>query len=121
MFEGNWVPTEKPLFMVRICINKRLNTDKLPSCGGRGSRGLADLLERMILEQRIPAEVVRGPCMNNCLMGPNLKIQGGDFFSLNDDISDDRIEEIITALKEETLKRRAAVDSPPSNESNPAK
>ena len=90
MFEGNWVPTEKPLFMVRICINKRLNTDRLPSCGGRGSRGLADLLERMILEQRIPAQVVRGPCMNNCLIGPNLKIQGGPFFNLNDDMSDAR-------------------------------
>ena len=121
MFEGNWVPTEKPLFMVRICINKRLNTDRLPSCGGRGSRGLADLLERMILEQRIPAQVVRGPCMNNCLIGPNLKIQGGPFFNLNDDMSDARIEEIIIALKEETIKRRAELELNPSNGGEPAK
>lgn len=113
MFEGEWVPTEKPLFMVRICINKRLNTDKLPSCGGRGSRGLADLLERLILEHRIPANVVRGPCMNNCLNGPNLKIQGGSFFNLNDEISDERIEEIVNALKEETTRRRAAADAHP--------
>lgn len=115
MFEGEWVPTEKPLFMVRICINKRLNTDKLPSCAGRGSRGLADLLERLILEHRIPANVVRGPCMNNCLIGPNLKIQGGAFFNLNDDISDARIEEIVNALKDETARRRAAVAADPQS------
>lgn len=108
MFEGNWVPTEKPLFMVRICINKRLNTDKLPSCGGRGSRDLARILEQRILESRIPASVVQGPCMNNCLIGPNLKIQGGAFFNLKDDVTDERIEEIIIELKEETARRRAA-------------
>jgi len=109
MFEGDWRPTEKPLFMVRICINKRLNTDKLPSCANRGSRGLADLLERKSLDERIPAQVVRGPCMNNCLIGPNLKVQGGPFFNLDDDLSDDRIEEIMTALREQTEKRRAAL------------
>ncbi len=108
MFEGPWVPTEKPMFVVRVCINKRLNTDKLPSCGGRGSRGLADLLEKKILEERIPASVVRGPCMNNCLNGPNLKIQGGEFFNLKDDMSDEKIEEIMTALREQTAKRRLA-------------
>ncbi len=43
----DWTPAPKPLFTVRVCINKRLNTDRLPSCGGRGSRGLADALERM--------------------------------------------------------------------------
>ena len=108
MFEGPWIPTEKPLFVVRVCINKRLNTDKLPSCGGRGSRGLADLLEKKILEERIPASVVRGPCMNNCLNGPNLKIQGGEFFNLKDDMSDERIEDIMSALRDQTEKRRAA-------------
>ena len=36
--EGDWVMPQKPLFYVRVCINKRLNTDKLPNCAGRGSR-----------------------------------------------------------------------------------
>ena len=119
MFEGDWIPTEKPLFVVRMRINKRLITDKLPSCAGRGSRGLADLLERMILEQRIPVKVIRGPCMNNCLIGPNLKIQGGPFFNLDDDLSDARIEEIIAALREETAKRRAELELDASNKEEP--
>lgn len=71
--EGYWRPTEKPLFTVRVCINKRLNTDRLPSCAGRGSRGLADALEREILAERIPVSITRGPCMNNCANGPTLK------------------------------------------------
>jgi len=118
MFEGDWVPTEKPLFMVRICINKRLNTDKQPSCGGRGSRGLAELLEQKILEHRIPVSVVQGPCMNNCLIGPNLKIQGGPFFNLKGDISDERIEEILAALKQETERRRATASTDNSSSEN---
>ena len=108
MIEGEWRPTEKPLFIVRVCINKRMNTDRLPSCAGRGSRGLADLLERMILEERIPASVTRGPCMNNCMNGPNLKVQGGDFFSLEDKITDENIARIMDAVRAEAVRR--AVD-----------
>lgn len=108
MIDAPWIPTQKPLFMVRICINKRLNTDKLPSCAGRHSRGLADLLERRILAEGIPAEIVRGPCMNNCLIGPNLKIQGAEFFNLQDDISDANIEKIMDAIKAEAERRKAA-------------
>ena len=107
MIEGEWRPTEKPLFIVRVCINKRMNTDRLPSCAGRGSRGLADLLERMILEERIPASVTRGPCMNNCMNGPNLKVQGGDFFSLEDKITDENIARIMDAVRAEAVRRRA--------------
>ncbi len=107
MIEGDWVPTVKPLFMVRICINKRLNTDRLPSCGGRGSRGLADALERLILAERIPASITRGPCMNNCLIGPNLKIQAGEFFNLQGDISDLAIEKIMIAIRAEAERRKA--------------
>jgi hypothetical protein len=54
MIEGEWFMPVKPIFSVRICINKRLNTDKLPNCAGRGSRGLADYLEKLITEQRLP-------------------------------------------------------------------
>lgn len=112
MIDTPWIPTQKPLFSVRICINKRLNTDRLPSCGGRGSRGLADLLEREILAQGIPAEIIRGPCMNNCLIGPNLKIQGADFFSLQDDISDANIGKILDAIRAEAERRKALAATP---------
>jgi hypothetical protein len=103
-----WILPEAPLFSVRICINKRLNTDKLPNCAGRGSRGLADELERRLLRQRIPAGVLRGPCMNNCPIGPNLKIPGGPLINLNGDISEARIQEILAAIKAEVAKRKAA-------------
>ena len=112
MIDTPWIPTQKPLFMVRLCINKRLNTDKLPSCASRGSRGLADLLERRILDEGIPAEIVRGPCMNNCLIGPNLKIQGADFFNLQDDISDAAIEKIIAAIRAEVTRRQELASTP---------
>jgi len=96
----------KPLFTVRLCINKRLNTDRLPSCGGRGSRGLADALERLITAERIPASITRGPCMNNCLHGPNLKIQGADYFNLEGDMSDASIETIMIAIRAEAERRK---------------
>jgi hypothetical protein len=112
MIDTPWIPTQKPIFSVRICINKRLNTDRLPSCAGRKSRGLADLLERRILDEGIPAEILRGPCMNNCMIGPNLKIQGAEFFSLNDDISEASIEKILTAIRAEVARRQALVPAP---------
>ena len=112
MIDTPWIPTQKPLFSVRICINKRLNTDRLPSCAGRGSRGLADLLERRILDEGIPAEIIRGPCMNNCLIGPNLKIQGADFFNLQDDMSDANIEKILNAVRAEVARRKELVPPP---------
>jgi hypothetical protein len=105
--EGEWIPPQTPLFTVRICINKRLNTDRLPSCASRNSRGLADVLERMIQAEHIPATVTRGPCMNNCANGPNLKIQGADYFNLMDDISDANIEKIMAAVRVEAERRKA--------------
>ena len=104
---SEWVMPVAPIFFVRICINKRLNTDRLPSCAGRGSRGLADLLEQRILDERIPASVTRGPCMNNCALGPNLKIQGAEFFSLQDDISQANIDRIMDAIRREAERRKA--------------
>lgn len=114
MIDAEWIPVPKPLFTVRICINKRLNTDKLPSCGGRGSRGLADLIERRILEERLPASVTRGPCMNNCLHGPTIKIQGAAFISMEDDLSDEHIETVMEAIRAEAEKRMSTV--PPSED-----
>ena len=96
-----------PLFTVRICINKRLNTSRLPSCGGRGSHGLADALERLIMAERIPASITRGPCMNNCLNRLNLKIQAADYFYLQDDLSDSAVENIMVAIRAESERRKA--------------
>jgi hypothetical protein len=112
MIDTPWIPTEKPLFMVRICINKRLNTDRLPSCAGRGSRGLADLIERRLLDEGLPASIVRGPCMNNCLEGPNLKVEGGAFISLQNDLSDAAFENIIVEIRREVERRKALTPAP---------
>ncbi len=107
MIDADWIPMPKPLFTVRVCINKRLNTDRLPSCGGRGSRGIADILEKMILDERLPASVTRGPCMNNCLHGPTIKIQGADFISMEDDIGPAKIETVMAAIRAEAERRKA--------------
>ncbi|MGE3334088.1 MAG: hypothetical protein AB7I36_10620 [Rhodospirillaceae bacterium] len=107
MIDAEWIPVPKPLFTVRVCINKRLNTDKLPSCGGRGSRGVADVLEQRIMEERLPASVTRGPCMNNCLHGPTIKIQGADFISLEGDVSASQIEKIMVAVRAEADRRKS--------------
>jgi hypothetical protein len=115
MIEGDWFQPQAPLFTVRICINKRLNTDRLPSCAERGSRGLADALERLIIAERIPASVTRGPCMNNCANGPNLKIQAADYFNLQNDISDANIEKIMVAIRAEAERRLAAAAQPESS------
>ena len=104
MFEVDFIPSEKPLFNVRLCTNKRLNTDKVPSCGGRGSRELADKLEKVLLQGGIPAKLIRSPCMNNCQIGPNVKIQGAELFN---DVTEDAFDEIVTAIKAEVKRRKA--------------
>ena len=106
--EGDWVMPQAPVFFIRICINKRLNTDRLPSCAARGSRELALRLEERLTAENLPVEVRRGPCMNNCAIGPNLKIQAGALFNLNDDTSAERLEEILAAIRDEIAKRKAA-------------
>jgi hypothetical protein len=115
MIDAEWIPVPAPLFTVRVCINKRLNTDKLPSCGGRGSRGIADLLERRIMDERLPASVTRGPCMYNCLHGPTIKIQGSEFMSLEGDIGDAQVEKVMTAIRAEAARRLTmpAAPAPP--------
>ncbi|MDG2244287.1 MAG: (2Fe-2S) ferredoxin domain-containing protein [Rhodospirillaceae bacterium] len=104
MFEADHIPSEKPLFNVRLCTNKRFNEDELPSCAGRGSRELAHKIEQILLDQSIPAKLIRSPCMNNCRIGPNLKIQRGDLFN---EVTEDRLDEIIEAIKAEVTRRKA--------------
>lgn len=114
MFEVEFKSAGQPLFTLRICINRRLNTDNLPNCTGRGSRQLADQLEQLIDGENLPVKVLRGPCMNNCAKGPNLKIQGADYFNLESDLSDARVAEIMAAVRREVARRAAApAESPP--------
>ncbi|MSQ87510.1 MAG: (2Fe-2S) ferredoxin domain-containing protein [Alphaproteobacteria bacterium] len=108
MFEVDYVPAVKPLFHVRVCINRRLNTDNLPNCAGRGSRELADRLEKQIATEGLPTKVLRGPCMNNCAIGPNIKIQAGEMLNLNRDVSDERFEAVMASIRAEVAKRKAA-------------
>lgn len=108
----DWTPVPKPLFTVRVCINKRLNTDRLPSCGGHGSRGVADALERMMMDERLPASVTRGPCMNNCLHGPTIKIQGGAFLSLEGETGAAQIEMVMAEVRAEAERRKSMPADP---------
>ena len=103
MFEVDYIPSEKPLFNVRLCVNKRLNTDDQPSCAGRGSRELADKLEKILLENSIPAKLIRSPCMNNCKIGPNLKIQAAELFN---GVDEESLDEVVKAIKAEVDRRR---------------
>jgi len=103
MFEVDFIPSEKPLFNVRICTNKRLNTDNLPSCAGRGSRDIADKLEKILLEKAIPAKLIRSVCMNNCQNGPNMKVQGGEFYN---GVTHSDLDDIVSAIKSEVTKRK---------------
>jgi (2Fe-2S) ferredoxin len=108
MFEVDYIPSEKPLFNVRLCTNKRLNTDKMPSCGGRGSRELADKIEALLLQKSIPAKLIRSPCMNNCKVGPNLKIQAAGLYN---NLSEEQIPEIIAAIEAEVTRRKREAES----------
>lgn len=117
MFEAEYKPAIKPLFHVRVCINRRLNTDNLPNCAGRGSRELADRLEKQIADEGLPANVIKGPCMNNCAIGPNIKIQAGEMLNLNSDVSDERFEAVMASIRSEVQKRKDAVTTQPENAS----
>ncbi|NKB43312.1 MAG: hypothetical protein GKS03_03440 [Alphaproteobacteria bacterium] len=108
MFEVDYIPSEKPLFNLRLCTNKRLNKDALPSCAGRGSRELADKIEKILLEQSIPAKLIRSPCMNNCKIGPNLKVQRGELYS---GVTEENLDEIIEAIKAQVSRQKAEMDS----------
>jgi hypothetical protein len=53
--------------------------------------------------------------MNNCQIGPNIKIQAGALFNLNGDISEARVEEVLAAIRAEVAKRKAAAAGKTAN------
>jgi len=102
MFEGPFNRPQKALFTVRVCTNRRLGNDDVPSCGKGGALPLVEELERLVLEKGWPVEVIRSPCMNSCADGPNLRVQGSKWFSRSvlDDVPD-----IMDCIEEELQKR----------------
>lgn len=62
-----------------ICVNFRAATGK-PSCAQRGSRDIADAMEKGVRERKIDIEVERICCFGHCEKGPNMRLApGGDF------------------------------------------
>ena len=57
--------------VVQVCVNERRNGEV--SCGGRGSRELADAIERLAAGA---VEVRRRKCLGLCAYGPNMRRDG---------------------------------------------
>ena len=61
-----------------VCVNFRPCTHQ-PSCAQRGSRELANWLEKEIAERGLDARVDRSVCLGHCPYGPNVRLLGKDF------------------------------------------
>ncbi len=61
-----------------VCVNFRPFSGQ-PSCALRGSRELADWLEREIECRSLDVSVERIVCFGHCSIGPNVKVKGSDF------------------------------------------
>lgn len=72
---------------LNICVNFRAG-NILPSCGARGSRELADVLEAGIAERGLPYDFNRLHCMGKCHIGPTMRISPGGSFIMGAQESD---------------------------------
>ena len=78
-----------------VCINRRIGMKfgrEVPSCAGRGSEVIADLLERALSERGLGDQVAveRFYCFGQCEHGPNVRFYpGGTWFSgvVGDDVA----------------------------------
>jgi NADH:ubiquinone oxidoreductase subunit E len=61
-----------------ICTNFRPFAGE-PSCANRGSKQLADLIERTVKSRGLDITLKRSVCLGHCPVGPNLRVAGGDF------------------------------------------
>lgn len=79
-----------------ICVNYRAG-DRLPSCGARGSKELADALQAGIAERGLALALKRLHCMGKCHIGPTMRIWPGGPFVMGAAISD--VPEILDRLE----------------------
>ncbi len=89
-------PQSRPTTL-SICVNFRAG-DRLPSCGARGSRELADALEAGIAERGLPLVLKRLHCMGKCHIGPTMRIWPGGPFIMGAQEPD--VPEILDQLEE---------------------
>ena len=93
-----------------ICVNHRFKTGE-PSCAGRGSEGIADTIEKAVIERRIDITVERIICLGQCDKGPTLKLVPGGRFILG--TSPEMIPEILNELEVVCGRRPEAEAGPP--------
>lgn len=62
-----------------VCTNFRPFTNQ-PSCAQRGSKELADWLEREIKIRGLDVKIERSVCLGHCPVGPNIRLPGEDFY-----------------------------------------
>ena len=63
----------RPYRALRMCVNFRAG-NTMPSCGARGSRELADEMERQAGERALPVELERVHCLGQCHIGPTMRL-----------------------------------------------
>ena len=71
--------TSSEMVKIFVCTNKRDVTTGQPSCGGRGSLKLVELLRREIETRDLRIEVKTSVCFGHCAKGPNVKVAGQPF------------------------------------------
>lgn len=82
---------------VLVCVHQRM-TAANPSCGGRGSQQILDLLRQAIAAQSLNIAVERFICFGMCTRGPNVRLApGGAFFH---HVTPERIPEIVQAIRQ---------------------
>jgi NADH:ubiquinone oxidoreductase subunit E len=62
-----------------VCTNFRPIMNR-PSCAQRGSKELADWLEREIASRGLDVKIDRSVCLGHCPVGPNVRLSGEDFY-----------------------------------------
>jgi (2Fe-2S) ferredoxin len=87
-----------------ICVNRRFNTDR-PSCAGRGSKELADLLEKEIAARKLNVVVERVCCFGFCTQGPNVRLYPGGAHYY--EVADDDVPAILADVERECGQRTA--------------
>lgn len=63
---------------ILVCTNFRPFSGQ-PSCAFRGSKELAEFMEREISSRQLDAKVERTVCMGQCALGPNVRVPGEPF------------------------------------------